>query len=327
MPFFDLPLEQLERYRAADHEPADFDAFWEQTLETARAHELSPEFRPYETGLRGLQVFDVTFSGYGGQRIKGWYLRPAAVAEPLPCIVQYVAYGGGRGYPHNWLLWPAAGYATLVMDTRGQGSSWRHGDTPDFPDTMHGANPAFSGMMTQGITARERYYYRRVFVDAIRAVETACCRADVDPSRIAVTGRSQGGGLSMVAAALMPDDVALCLPEVPFLCHMRRAVGLTAANPYQEIAGYLKVHGATMDEVFATLDSFDALYFARRIRCPVLCSTALMDDICPPSTVFAAFNELTVSDKRMAVYHFNGHDGSEDDHTLLRLREVQRRFG
>lgn len=77
-----------------------------------------------------LNVFDVTFHGYAGQSIKGWLLLPARRGEPLPCVIEYVGYGGGRGFPVNWLIWSSAGFAHLIMDVRGQGSSWLQGDTP-----------------------------------------------------------------------------------------------------------------------------------------------------------------------------------------------------
>jgi len=76
-------------------------------------------------------VQDVTFPGFAGQPIKGWFIRPRGAEGPLPAVVTYVGYGGGRGLPHDHLLWASAGYAQFVMDTRGQGAGWSVGDTPD----------------------------------------------------------------------------------------------------------------------------------------------------------------------------------------------------
>ena len=56
---------------------------------------------------------------------------------PLPTMVEYIGYGGGRGQPYEWLLWASAGYAHLVMDTRGQGGTWQGGDTSDIDDERH----------------------------------------------------------------------------------------------------------------------------------------------------------------------------------------------
>ena len=110
-------------------------------------------------------------------------------------MVEFIGYGGGRGYPISWLWASTAGYAHLVMDTRGQGSGWQHGDTPDLP--VDGANPSVPGFMTQGILDPKTYYYRRLFTDAVRAVEAARSHPAVDATRVAVTGGSQGGGTAL----------------------------------------------------------------------------------------------------------------------------------
>src|SRR5207245_4075056 len=111
---YDLPLEQLESYRPARDEPADFDAFWHVTLDQARSHAKPPVFAPTEVGLRSLETFDVTFSGAEGHPIKGWLLVPRHRSGALPVVVEYLGYGGGRGFPFNWLTWSAAGYARGV---------------------------------------------------------------------------------------------------------------------------------------------------------------------------------------------------------------------
>ena len=96
-----------------------------------RARPLDARFEPVTVGLKLVETFDVTFAGFGGQPIKGWLLLPRERSEPLPCVVEFIGYGGGRGHPLDWLSFSVAGYAHLIMDTRGQGSTWRKGDTTD----------------------------------------------------------------------------------------------------------------------------------------------------------------------------------------------------
>jgi cephalosporin-C deacetylase len=119
MAFVDMTLKDLRDYLPARTEPADFDAFWTATLAAAREFDLDARFVPVETRLSTVAVEDVTFNGFGGQPIKGWLVRPRDAGEPLPAVVSYVGYGGGRGLPHDHLLWASAGYAQLVTDTRG----------------------------------------------------------------------------------------------------------------------------------------------------------------------------------------------------------------
>jgi cephalosporin-C deacetylase len=320
--YFDLPLEQLKVYTPPREEPADFDAFWAQTLAEARAFPLDARFEPVETGLRLVDALDVTFAGYGGQPVKGWLILPRVRSGPLPCVVEYIGYGGGRGRPLEWLLWSNAGYAHLVMDTRGQGSAWRPGDTPDpEPDS----NPHHPGFMTRGVLSPQTYYYRRLMVDAVRAVEAARAHPAVDGSRVAVTGSSQGGGLAIAAAGLV-GDLAAALPGVPFLCHWRRAVELVDTQPYQEIVQYCRVHRDKVERVFQTLSYFDGVNLSARARCPALFAVGLYDDVCPPSTVFAAYNHYA-GPKEIRIWPFNRHEGGEGYQDAEAIRYLRGLWG
>ncbi|MFI1979760.1 acetylxylan esterase [Streptomyces wedmorensis] len=312
---FDLPVDQLRTYRSASVEPEDFDAFWTKTLDEARAHELGARFERVETGLATVETFDVTFNGFDGQPVKGWFVVPAGTAEPLPVVVEFLGYGGGRGLPHAHLLWASAGFAHFVMDTRGQGSTWATGDTAD----PVGSAPSFPGFMTRGVEDPYTYYYRRLFTDAVRAVEAARSHPLVDAGRTAVTGGSQGGGITLAVAGLVRDLVAVA-PDVPFLCDFPRATTVTDRNPYREIGNYLKTHRGRVEQVRNTLAYFDGVHFAARATAPALFSTALEDQTCPPSTVFAAFNAYAGQDKAIEVYDFNDHEGGGPFQEAAQLR-------
>lgn len=309
MPFFDLPLAELEQYRPAVGEPADFDEFWQRTLDEARRHPAEPTLARVDSPLTAVEVHDVTFNGYAGQPVKAWLVLPTHRDGRLPAVVEYIGYGGGRGLPHEHLRWAASGYAHLVMDTRGQGGGWGTGGGTGDPD---GTGPSTPGFMTRGIESPETYYYRRVFTDAVRAVDAVRTLDAVDPTRVAVTGVSQGGGIA-VAAAGLSDGLIGAMPDVPFLQNFERAVGLTDAFPYQEIVTFLSVQRDAPARTFATLAYFDGVNFARRASAPALFSTALHDQTCPPSTVFATKNHWA-ADADIEVYPFNQHEGGQARH-------------
>jgi cephalosporin-C deacetylase len=319
MAFYDLTLDELQVYKPDRGEPADFDSFWQDTLLETRSFPLNARFVPVDVGLKLLEVFDVTYAGYGGQEIKAWLLLPKQREIALPCVVEYIGYGGGRGSPLNWLTWPSAGYATLVMDTRGQGSVWQPGDTPD-PEP-EGSNPFYPGFMTRGILNKKTYYYRRVFADAVRAIDAAAAHPAIDRERICVTGGSQGGGITLAAAGLSPM-VKLAMPDVPFLCHYRRATQLIDKMPYAEITYYLKTHRDHVSTVFNNLAYFDGLNFSARAKASALFSVGLMDDICPPATVFAAYNHYS-GPKQIKIYEYNNHEGGSTFQTEAKLAFVR----
>jgi cephalosporin-C deacetylase len=313
--FFDMPLEELKTYLPPREEPDDFDAFWQGTLEEARRFPLQASFEAVDYGMRTVETFDVTFNGYGGQPIKGWLLLPRQRKGPLPCVVEYIGYGGGRGFPIDWLVFSSAGYAHLIMDTRGQGSAWRQGDTPD-PEP-EGSNPHLPGFMTRGVLNPKTYFYRRVFTDGVRAVEAAKAHPAVDAGRIAVTGGSQGGGITVAVGGLEPS-VAVVMPDVPFLCHYRRATEITDSSPYSEIVQFCKTHRDKVDTVFKTLSYFDGVNFAVRSNARALFSVGLMDLTCPPSTVFAAYNHFA-GPKDIRIYQYNNHEGGGNYQTVEKV--------
>lgn len=307
MPRFDLPLAELENYRPTVSEPDDFDEFWAATLAGSRQAGGEVSVSAASELYSAVDVHDVTFPGYGGEPVKAWLILPAHREGPLPAVVEFVGYGGGRGLPNERLAWASAGYASFVMDTRGQGSVWGSGgETPD----PHGSGPAAPGFLTRGIDSPETFYYRRVFTDAVRAVDAVRSLPEIDPSRVAVTGGSQGGGIALAVAGLS-DGLVAVMPDVPFLCHFARAIGLTGSDPYQEVVRYLAVHRGAEDRVFETLSYFDGVNFARRADAPTLFSVGLLDPVCPPSTVYAAFNSYRGARKKMSVFPFNEHEGGQ----------------
>jgi cephalosporin-C deacetylase len=316
MAFFDLPIDQLETYVPIREEPADFDSFWKSTLDEARTYPLNAKFERVDYGLVAQETYDVTFSGFGGQPIKGWLILPSQCNGKLPCVVEYIGYGGGRSFAIDWLLWASAGYAHFIMDTRGQGSTWSVGHTPDL--YADGGNPHIPGSMTQGILDPKHYFYRRVFTDAVRAIDATRSHPEVDTTRIAVTGGSQGGGITIAAAGLVPDVIA-AMPDVPFLCHYRRATELVDTYPYKEIADYCHIHREKVDTVFNTLSYFDGINLSARAKAKTLFSVGLMDQVCPPSTVYAAYNHWA-GEKDIKVYPYNGHEGGGSYQTIEKVK-------
>lgn len=325
MPLTDLPLEQLRTYRGELTEPAGLDAFWAGSLAQARRHDLAVELTPYAgPALPALHVDDVRFAGWNGDRIAAWLLRPAHLPGPLPVVVEFIGYSGGRGLPVDRTTWAAAGFAHLVVDTRGQGH-----DTPD-PDPDVAGGQWVRGFMTKGIEDPATYYYRRALVDCARAVDVAHALpglgVEVDTSRIVVRGGSQGGAFSIAAAALSGDRVAAALVDVPFLCHVRRGTHVAGDGPYLEVVDYLRRHSPeNVDRAFATLAHVDGANLASRARVPALFSVALMDPVCPPSTVFAAYNRWGHEDREIDVWEFADHAGGIGFQVQRQLRFLERR--
>ncbi|MGQ7296573.1 acetylxylan esterase [Quadrisphaera sp. KR29] len=334
----DMPLEQLRSHRSAHRDPEGLADFWDSTLAQARAAGGEVRLVPEPTPLRSVDVYDVTFPGFAGQPVRAWLRVPAGAVEAagrsgrgLPTVVQFVGYGGGRGEPADDLLFASCGFAHLHMDTRGQGSTWSRGVTPDAgTDDPASHSAQFPGVMTRGITSPETSYYRRLFTDAARAVDAARTLAVVDASRVAVFGGSQGGAAAIAAGALVPD-VAAVVAHVPFLADIRRSMTITDADPFHELVRYLAVHRHDVEAVHRTLDHIDGVGFARRGRAPARFTAALMDPIVPPSGPFAVHAEWGGGDpgvhKEIEVWPYNGHEGGGSVDEVAAVEFIARHLG
>ena len=303
MPSIDMPLEQLRQYKPALYREADFESFWESTTAEALKQPIHAELIPYDLRTRGLVCYAVRFDGYRGAdrqqggRIAGWYVRPEGNG-PFPGVCMYHGYGARGPRPLDMLAIASQGVCVLSMDCRGQ-----NGQSQDVASYAEGHQ---LGWMTQGIRDPRSYYFRYVYADALRALELLANREEVDETRLAVTGFSQGGGLSLAVAALS-ERPALCLPDGPFLCDFRRAIDIAPAGPYAEIPAFLKSFPHLYETAIRTLSYFDNLNLAPWIGCKTIVSACLWDDVCPPSTVFGVYNHIA-TEKRIEVYPFHKHE-------------------
>ena len=303
MPQIDLPIAQLRGYRPEPTAQPDLDAFWQQTLAEAAQAPLNAKVEKFDYPVDDLDVYQVFFDGWRGARVSAWFLSRTG-ARSQPTIVFYHGYSGSKGQVYDYLGWALQGYAVISVDVRGQS-----GDSSDREDYEGGA---VKGWMTKGIQSPETYYYRGVYVDCVRALDFATSRPEVNPDRIGITGVSQGGGISLAVAAL-DRRPKLAMPEVPYLCHYRRALEVTDRDPYQEIALYCHRYPDREEQAFKTLSYFDNLNLADRIRCPVLVSVGLQDLITPPSTIFATYNRIS-AEKEIRVYPYGGHESFPTHH-------------
>lgn len=284
-------------------EPDDFDAFWAETLAETREHPLGVTIEPHPTLLSVIDVYEVTFAGFGGTQIHAWLRVPHGATEPLPGLVQFFGYGNGRGHALRDLRWAAAGYAHLVVDARGQG----HGHTDDdHPD----GGPSAGGFLTRGLRSPHEYYYRRVYADAVRAVEALRSLPRVDPARVGVVGASQGGGIALAMAGLVPD-LAVAIIQAPFLSELNRAADLSDEAPYSLLTQYFADRRLDTATALDTLRYFDGVNHAKRANAPALLSTGLRDGVTPPASVLPAFTAYG-GDKQIVLWPYNGHEAGGD---------------
>ncbi len=305
-------LAELESLEVPLTRRPDFDEFWNEVLHDVREAPLEVSYETVDYPIRGMEVRDLTFAALDGTRVHAWMLLPPEAKDgPVPCLMHYHGMTGSRGYPSDFLLWVAMGAAVASIDFRMQGG-------PTNSETGFGGGAGNVYFSTLGLPGRKTWYRYWLVTDALRMLLVALEEPATDSDRIAVCGGSQGGGMCLTVAALMPEHVALAMPNVPSACRLEKRV-FSRAGGYGQIAEYLRRHPDEVEEVCATLSYYDNMNLADRIRCPMLVSLGLKDPVCPPECTYAALNRVGAP-MEVCAYPFGEHDGGGAVHDQKMLR-------
>jgi len=305
MPAVDKPLHELREYYGISPRPGDFDAYWERALaeleatDPAPVLELSTAIRP-----RNAEAFDLWFTGVGGARIYAKYLRPKNAPKPGPAILQFHGYSGSSGDWNDKLNFVNEGLSVASLDCRGQGGR-SEDNAPVKGNTQ-------SGHFIRGLDdSPEKLLFRSIFLDTAQLARVVMGFDEVDANRVGTTGGSQGGALSIACAALVPQ-IKRCVSVYPFLSDYKRVWEMDLAkDAYAELKTFFRnfdPRHEREEEIFTRLGYIDVKNLAPRIKAETLLGLSLMDTICPPSTQFAVFNNISAQ-KDAVIYPDFGHEG------------------
>jgi len=300
MPVFEMPLEQLEIYEGRNPRPVDFDSYWERALAEMRALDPRVELAPASFQAPFAECFDLFFTGVGGARIHAKYLRPKNRPGKHPAVISFHGYTGSSGDWQDKLGYVALGFSVAALDVRGQGG------LSEDPGGVKGNT--HTGQIIRGLDdSPDKLFFRQVFLDAAQLADVVMSLPEVDPDRVCAMGMSQGGALTLACAALEPRIRRLA-PACPFLCDYKRVWEMDlAVNSYAELKTYFRLFDPCHEreqEVFTRLGYIDCQHLAGRIQGETLMAIGLMDEICPPSSQFAAYNKIVAKRARILYPDF-----------------------
>jgi cephalosporin-C deacetylase len=314
-----MPLEQLQRYTGRNPQPEDLDQYWTDALAEMEQVTSNIRIEPSLFTAACAECSHLYFTGVGGSRIHAKLLRPKNHAGSRPAVVAFHGYTGNAGSWHQHLPYAAEGFVVAALDCRGQGGSSE--DRSAIRGNTH------HGHIIRGLDdTPEKLLYRQIFLDTVQLTRIIMDMDDVDPHRVAATGASQGGGLTLACASLEPR-IARVAPVYPFLSDYQRVWEMDLAKgAYEELRQFFRHFDPTHSreqEIFTRLGYIDVHNLAPRIKGEVMMLTGLMDVICPPSTQFAAYNRITAK-KQMVIYPDFGHEGLPyaDDRIFTFLRDL-----
>lgn len=310
----DLKPSELKNYNGISPCPKDIDEFWDNSI--AEMKKIDPDIslkKVYD--YPNAECFELYFTGIGGARVFAKYARPKNITEPADALLHFHGYSG-KSPDWTWLLsWVGQGFCVAALDCRGQaGKSEDVGGVNG--NTLH-------GHIIRGLNSNnpEKLLFRSVFLDTAELARIVMGFDEVNEKRVAAFGGSQGGALTLACASLEPSiyKAASCYP---FLSDYKRVWEMDLAErAYVELKEYFRKFDPRHekeDEIFELLGYIDIQNITKRIKADVKMFTGLMDNVCPPSTQFAAFNKIT-SHKEVTFYHDFGHEGlPEVDDIVMR---------
>ena len=308
MPLIDMPLEKLLAYRGTNERPEDIDAFWDEGIREMEQMGTDYELVPAGFDIPNVECYHLYFTGVGGSRIHCRFVKPKNIKGKAPAILQFHGYTGNAGEWAGKLAYAGEGFVVAAMDCRGQG-----GTSEDLASVK---GTTYHGMIIRGLDDPdpEKLHYRNVFLDTAALAKIVMALDYVDETKVGVMGGSQGGALTMACIGLVPE-INRAAPVYPFLSDYKRVWDMDMdQRAYVEMREFFRRHDPRHereDAIFEKLGYIDIANLAPRVKAKVMMATGLMDDVCPPSTQYAAYNRLTC-EKKHVIYPDFGHEHLPD---------------
>lgn len=283
-----------EELRPVVTPPSDFTDFWTQAK--AELAQIPIDARMTllpERCTEKTNVYHLSLANIGGSRYYGILCVPKAPGR-YPALLQ-VPGAGARPY-YGDVTNADKGVITLTVGIHGVPVTMQ---TDIYNDMMRGA---IGGYWINKLDDRDQYYYKRVYLGCVRAIDYIFSMNEFDGSTLAVTGGSQGGALSIVTAGL-DSRVKYLAAFYPALCdltgylegraggwpHMFRDFKEEAHPKWKEVAAY-----------------YDVVNFARKLNVPGWYSWGFNDNVCPPTSMYAAYNVIDAP-KELYLAYETGH--------------------
>lgn len=313
MPILDMPLEELVKYGGRNPKPADFDEYWDAALSEMRAIDPKPAFTPAKPKYKNIECFDLYFTSTKGAKIYAKFLKPKKVEGKLPAVLCFHGYSSSSNSWNEYAIYAEEGYVVAALDCRGQAGLSE--------DTGGVKGNTLNGHIIRGLDNEDPHalMFRDIFLDTAMLARIVMDLDYVDEKRVGCFGGSQGGGLTIACASLVPE-IKIAVPQFPFLCDYKRVWEMDLAeNAYSELKWYFRSKDPRHEreeEIFTKLGYIDLQFLAPRIKADITMFTGLMDNICPPSTQFAAYNKMTCN-KKYIIYPDFGHEGFPEHNEIL----------
>jgi cephalosporin-C deacetylase-like acetyl esterase len=283
--------------QSTTNEPEDFWTFWQKAKAEASKIPLDARVRLLpDRCTEKVNVYEVNIQNYKpGTRLFGIVCVPKAPGK-YPALL-HVPGAGVRGY-YGDVNTAEKGVITLQIGIHGVPVTL---DASVYNNLSAGA---LDGYPNYNLDDKDRYYYKRVYLGCVRAVDFIFNLPEFDGNNIVVMGGSQGGALSIVTAAL-DNRIKGLVAFYPALCDLTGYLhGRAGGWPHLFSASNLSFNNTS--QKIETSKYYDIVNFARHLNVPGFYSWGYNDVTCPPTSMYAAYNVITAP-KTLFLAEETGH--------------------
>ena len=300
---------------SAPDKQADYDTYWaaaKAQLEAIPMNATLTEITAKSTAARKVYLVEMQSvpDGLTGEPvvIRGYYCEPQD-GKAHPVIMHYLGYDSGyrpggqdvKPYCPSGDAEPT--YAEFYLSTRGQSINNRAADERE-ADGKGDFTNTYGDWFAFHFGDKDSYYYRGAYMDCVRAIQFMASRPTSDMNNLYAEGQSQGGAFTYAAASLSGYTFRAIAPGIAFMGDFPDYFDIVNWPAYvaRENQGTM-----TDAEMFAFLSYYDTKNLAATVECPVIACIGLQDNVCPPHTNIAPYNNLLTTDKELIFNPENAH--------------------
>lgn len=259
--------------------PDDFDAFWSERRAQLACIPMEPVMQSVTSADPDVEVFDVQAACIG-MPISGYYARPVNTAKgKCPAILFVHGAGVTSARTGNVTKYADLGFIALEINAHG---------IPNGKDAAYYEGLAKGKLLNYRYFGRENQYtsyFTGMFTRVMRALEFLKSQPQWDGKVLIAYGSSQGGAQALAAAGL-DEDVNMILTGVPAMCdHSGVINGWPLMVP-------LEADGSFNKQISDASRYIDCVNFARKSKAYGLFTVGFIDNVCRPTSVYAAYNSF-----------------------------------
>ena len=307
------PLE----IKASQPPPDDFDSFWADQRKKLSAAPMKLQLTPLDSKVQGVECYDVQADCSDGIHLSAYLAFPSGAAMgSLPATVLCHGAGVASSRLSVAAAWARDGFVAIDFSAHGL----PNGQPQSFYTGLY--QTELKQYFMRNPTSRDGIFFRELFIRLMRAIDVVTARPEWDGKILVANGRSQGGGQAIAAGGLDPR-VTFIAAQIPAMCdHTGVAAG--RINGWPKLVP-LDEAGKPDPVALQSARYYDAMNFAARTKADAFFTVGFIDRSCPPTGVYATYNQL--SGKKEILNHLHtGHVTSTEADEAVRaavLKHVQ----